>query len=86
MNLQIEHDVAKGAGDVMSQTERFIHSTISALHVQNNTRVIGNAEVVSNFSRHQDDLGAAVCNAFYFLAIIDQEHDRPNRLCFLSDR
>ena len=78
MNLQVEHDIAKGIGDVTSQTKRLIHNAISTLHVQNNGRVVGNAKIVSDFSRHGNDLGAAIHNAFYFLAIIDQEHDGPN--------
>ena len=68
MNLQIECDIAKSAGDVTSQTKRLIHGTVSALHVQDYARVLGNAKIVSNFSRHGDDLGAAVHDAFYFLS------------------
>ena len=78
MNLQIECDVVKGAGNVTSQTKRLIHSAISTLHVQDYARVVGNAKIVSDFSRHRDDLRAAICNAFYLLAIINQEHDGPN--------
>ena len=37
VNLQIKCDVAKGAGDITSQTERLIHGTISTLHVQDYT-------------------------------------------------
>ena len=51
VNLQIECEVAKSAGNVTSQTERFIHSAVSALHVQDYAGVVGNAEVVSDFSR-----------------------------------
>ena len=78
VDLQIKRDVAKDAGDVTSQSERLIHGAVSTLHVQNNARVVGNAKIVSDFSRHQNDLGATICNAFYFLTISDQEHDGPN--------
>ena len=36
VNLQVEHD----AGDITSQTKRLIHGAVSALHVQNDARVV----------------------------------------------
>ena len=85
VNLQIERNIAKGAENVPSQTKRLIHGTVSTLHVQDYAGVVGNAKIVSNFSRHGNDLGAAIHDAFYFFTIIDQEHNRPNRLGFLSN-
>ena len=71
MNLQIKYDIAKSAEDIISQTKRLIDGTVSALHVQNNAGIIGNTEVVSNFSRHRNDLGAA-----NFFLVVDQKHNR----------
>ena len=52
MDLQVKRDIAKGTGDVLSQTKRLIHAAVSALHIQDYAGVVGDAEVVSNFSRH----------------------------------
>ena len=71
VDLQVKCDVAKGARDVTSQTERLIHSIVSTLHVQDDARVIGDARVVSNFSRYKNDLRATIHNTFYFFAIVN---------------
>ena len=52
MNLQVKCAITKGARDVTSQTKRLIYGAVSALHVQDYARVIGDAKVVGDFSRH----------------------------------